>query len=700
MNDEEIVQTGNVDVDFSNNTEIQITTESVNPDLDRKDKSVTIKDKNGLEQRSSSIMMGYNKQSIVLADGSFISEEDIEKAIQEELKRQEPGTLIVHQKTLAQINLDELFEMIKEISGAIIIEGKNPNVKNQDSRNWGVQGKNGEIIDKGVAFLGNKGIELSPGTYVSVEEIRKALEDYVYAKKIQRKPPEPPKPPRPPEGPEPPKPPRPPEGPEPPKPPRPPEGPEPPKPPQEPEPPKPPQEPEEEEEIIIARVVRKYKSGVAAFLIPIMMFIGGIDIDQRYRDIVYQRMVNTEAVTQTIDYDMHTERYRPETKKEAADRVIDEMEMGDKVPVKDGEEFYVNSNETGPSKTMGEEFKKEGKEAGDYQITGFAIVVNGEPIEYIEDFNGIDDQSKLKEFVEEALKKHNLTIDDIEIKVHLGSNKDGSRLGWIDITDLITTDTITPELIKEIVEDYSAGSGTITDFTGDTITLPDGTTIKIVDENGNYLKPGTEVTGSDNQKYRIEKLDVTTETKTISTPEEITESVPDGIKVEWKLNNLALAASLVTALYAIANALSTYKKNKESEENPSLFEFENEKQYIEFKIEFRKAKKKYEEESKFGKLMRRVFIGKNTDIMQRLTPEQAKEVYAIIKRHSGIDYIIGPNDKIEIKGGQIYLHYADKHIQNITDIVIEEISAIGKENPIDAEGRLVEKDNENGNNRK
>ena len=98
--------------------------------------------------------------------------------------------------------------------------------------------------------------------------------------------------------------------------------------------------------------------------------------------------------------------------------------------------------------------------------------------------------------------------------------------------------------------------------------------------------------------------------------------------------------------------------------------------------------------------MRRVFIGKNTDIIQRLTPEQVKEVYAIIKRHSGIDYIIGPNDKIEINGGQIYLHYADKHIQNITDIVIEEISTIGKENQIDAEGRLVEKDNENGNNRK
>ena len=664
MNDEEIVKTGNVDIDLSNNTEIQITTESVNPELNRKDKSVTIKDKNGVEQRSSSIMMGYNKQEIVLADGSFISEEDIEKAIQEELKRQEPGTLIVHKKTLAQINLDELFEIIKEIAGAIIIEGKNPKVNNQESRNWGVQGKNGEIIDKGVAFLGNKGIELSPGTYVSLEEIRKALEDYVYAKKVPKK------------------------------------GPEPPKPPQGPEPPKPPQEPEEEQEIIVARVVRKYKSGVAAFLIPVMMFIGGIDIDTRYKEIVYQRILTSETTTQSVDYDIHGENHRRETAEEMVDRAIKEIEMGDKVPVKDGEEFYVNSNETGSSKTMGEEFKKEGKEAGDYQVTGFAIVVNGEPIEYIEDFNGIDDQSKLKEFVEETLKKHNLTIDDIEIKIHLGSNKDGSRLGWIDITELITTDTITPELIKEIVEDYSAGSGTITDFTGDTITLSDGTTIKIVDENGNFLKPGTEVTGSDNQKYRIEKLDVTTETKTISTPEEITESVPDGIKVEWKLNNLALAASLITALYAIANALSTYKKNKESEENPSLFEFENEKQYIEFKIEFRKAKKKYEEESKFGKLMRRVFIGKNTDIIQRLTPEQAKEVYAIIKRHSGIDYIIGPNDKIEINGGQIYLHYADKHIQNITDIVIEEISAIGKENPIDTEGRLVEKDNENGNNRK
>lgn len=675
MNDEEIVQTGNIDVDFSGNTEIDITTESVTTGLDRKDKSVTIKDKNGLEQRSSSIMMGYNKQGIVLADGSFITEDDIEAAIQEELKRQDPGTFIVHKKTMSQIDFDELFSLIKEIAGAIIIEGNNPKVKNQDSRNWGVLGKNGETINKGVAFLGNKGIELSPGTYVSVEEIKKALEDYVYAIKVPKRRPEPPKPPYEP------------------------------KPPQDPNPPEPPQEPEEEQELIIARVVRKHTTGIITFLMPIMIFVSGITITEKYKEIVYKRYTSTEGITQTVDYDIYGEKHRPETAEEIADRALREMEMGDKVPVRDGQEFNVNSTEAGPSKTMGEEFSKEGKEAGDYQITGFAIVVNGETIEYIEDFNGIDDQSKLIEFVEETLKKHNLTIDDIEIKVHLGSNKDNTRLGWIDITDLITADTITPEMVQDIVEEFSVESGTITDFTGDTITLQDGTTIKIVDENGKFVKPGTEVIGSDNQKYKIEKLDVITKTTIIHTPEEVTETKPDGIEIKWEFNKLVAATSLITALYAIANALSTYKKNKESEQNPKLFEFENEKQYIEFKIDVKNAQKKYEKESKFGKMMRRIFIGKQTDIIQRLTPEQTKELYAAIKRHSGIDYVLGENDKIEIKGGQIYIHYADKYIQNITHLLVEDIAAIGRENEIDGEGKLeetetYEKDKQNGNNRK
>ena len=105
--------------------------------------------------------------------------------------------------------------------------------------------------------------------------------------------------------------------------------------------------------------------------------------------------------------------------------------------------------------------------------------------------------------------------------------------------------------------------------------------------------------------------------------------------------------------------------------------------------------------------MKRIFIGRRVDIMQRLTNEQAKDIYASIKRHAGRDFVFGPNDKIKMKEGKIYIYYADDHILDITDIVMADIATIGSHNPKAAEGYLDKdkdkdenEDGKDGNNRK
>ena len=72
-----------------------------------------------------------------------------------------------------------------------------------------------------------------------------------------------------------------------------------------------------------------------------------------------------------------------------------------------------------------------------------------------------------------------------------------------DVTDLITRDDITDDMIKRIVKKTANYRGSVESFNGETITLPNGAVIRIVDESNNLLQNGSRVVGSDGENTKL-----------------------------------------------------------------------------------------------------------------------------------------------------------------------------------------------------
>ena len=149
-----------------------------------------------------------------------------------------------------------------------------------------------------------------------------------------------------------------------------------------------------------------------------------------------------------------------------------------------------------------------------------------------------------------------------------------------------------------------------------------------------------------------------------------------------------LGLGIVPLLGSAAYAVHNKRKNDYEQKNPKFFEFASSEDYYKFKREFEQAKDKYEKQSKFSQVLKRIFIRKEEDLMQRLTKEQSKELYEAIMKHANVDFVYGPNDKLDFKNGKIYVNYSDGHYMNITDIVMSDINMIGKDNEVVAKGRV------------
>ena len=367
--------------------------------------------------------------------------------------------------------------------------------------------------------------------------------------------------------------------------------------------------------------------------------------------------------------------------------------MGDDVFAQKGMTFNTNSLGFGTNKTIGKEFSKEHKEEGMYRLTGFSIVSNGRIVNYIEDFKGLDSSSDLQSFINTTLTKNNLQLKDVQIKVHLGNSTDKTRLGWIDITNLINSENITDDMLKEYVNKIAVESGTITNFQGEYITLRTGAHIKIFDENHNLIKAGTKVIGSDGKEYIFDSLSMDSHSQVNSRVEHVVDTINNGKKLSWKITDCSLLLGLAPALAGVAINVNNVIKNKKANNKPDLFDIKNEEEFKIFKNNFEKAKYKLDKSSKFSRTLKKLFFGERVDLMQKLTDEQVKQLYASIERHAGRDFVKGPRDRISIENGKIKIRYANNTVMDITDIVMPDIALIGSSNDIESEG-LLEKNND------
>lgn len=621
------------------------TTESIN-DTQREDKTVVVTS-DGKSKRVSSMMFGYNKKGLKLKDGSFANADELLAAMEEAVKRQDKGVVVVSSKgkILDAEQMEELIELVAETAGKVTIGEQNPNITNQEAPNWSVAGPDGKEHKKGAVFLGNGQVKLPSGEYVSVDELNKALSDYlvmVPKKKEEPVPPVPPIPPVPPTDPEP-----------------------------------IPTEPTPEEKEELLRVTKKYKnraswwlialSGILTALMAISIIVKPIEVIEKFEE---------NAIIYEAEEDLLTE----EKLQELVDQTIEDVTMGEKVFVADGKEFSSTSQDGyGVTKTMGEEFTQEGKTEGDYQISGFAIYSDGKLVDYIEDFEGKLTAPSIGDYIDQVCKEHNLDEDNIVVKVHAGING-GTRLGWIDITQLIGIDEISPELIDQVKEEAEHFKGRIDNFEGSTITLDNGDVISIYDANGNLLKSGSEVISQNGNKYIINNL------KMDQVEREVTNVVGEKKELEFDLTAEELAIGLTPLIAALGFALATRRKNKKAQENPTLVSVANNEEKEKFVKDFQAAKEKFEKESGFAGLLKRVFYRKEYDRMQELTPEQVEQVYEAIDKHRGKDFILTEKDKVSIKNGKIIIEYHDGHWMDITDIVMEDIYSIGSGNEYQEEG--------------
>lgn len=622
----------------------------------RQDKAVVLIDKQGRMKKLSSLMFGYNKGQVQLADGSFANSDDLLAAMEAALTSLEEGTIVVDKKG-NPLNPQDLLRVVEEAAGKVKIGERSPKFPNQETRQWSVEGANSDVEHKkGVVFLGRDGTELKPGEYISVDELMAALNEYVIMKPG----------------------------------------------------PVPGEDENKEKEPTSVRVTKKYKNKLSRWLILLMVLatlISGFRIKDNVvtveEEVEVERIVMQMTEQKQLSFEVNGVTYELtyETLEEAQKRIASDYEIGEEVALQEGDTLYENSTLGGQKAIIGKGLR----EAGNYAISGVSIVYNGKVFSFYVDLDVSNPGYDIGAFINKTCEENNLNLDDVQIRLHIGNTADNTRTGWIDISELIKEDQVEKQVESKEMVVTANYDGVQENFNGSTIEVdtPDGkVTLNIVDSNGNLLAPGSIVVGSDGKEYQIGSLNLSTvevmQEQTITETVTQEKQVVDGKKLTWSIQDCSLAVGIAPLIGAIAAEVATRKKNEESQKLPLLFEFEDDKDYQRFKREFQEAKDKYEKSSNFGRMLKRVFFREEYHIMQNLTEEQVQEIYRTIRTMNNEAYRYNPGDRVEFRNGKIIVITKDNMMQDITEQVLPKIAHIGKDNPVEAEGLIISEESQNG----
>ena len=411
-------------------------------------------------------------------------------------------------------------------------------------------------------------------------------------------------------------------------------------------------EPEKEEnkKPEILKVVQKYKVKIAPLLLAIGIAIGstGIDIDKP-KDVYYD--VSSQIKTENI----------------LIDEELSNFILGDSFEVSTGETVYIDSQDAstkeenaGPSKTIGKEFNAENKFAGDYDITGLAITHNGKTVSYIENFNNDPSkQANLIDMVKETAEELGVDEHEFQVQIHLGSNNDNTRLGWKDVSDIFFGEDMNE--IEKTADEITRYTGEIEDFEEDTITLENGVTIKVRDENGDLVEKGTKVIGSDGEEYSLD---------------DISEENAPGINVKYNVNNIDLRAGILPALLAMGLLAKAKKENEKAKKEARYYEFDSDKEMEAFIKEFEKDPEK---QKKLAEKVKGIFI-KIYDEARKLTEEDKMKIQS--KVDGQVVYPNYPKDKT----GELNKQIDDENIVKLTDGERATTADIGMDNKVISTG--------------
>lgn len=186
-----------------NNHEEYIT-EPISPNLDnissinisqnpmgknRQDKGVQISSSSGETKKTSNIMMGYNKDNIILPDGVYISLTELESSLDNELAKISDNKVIIAKNTGKKVDVSELKTIIRETlnkKAQLSLDGKSEKIVAQNTEKVSIKGENKDkFVEKGVFMFGKNGINMPEDKYVNREEFEKTISEYEFVEKIK-----------------------------------------------------------------------------------------------------------------------------------------------------------------------------------------------------------------------------------------------------------------------------------------------------------------------------------------------------------------------------------------------------------------------------------------------------------------------------------------------------------------------------------
>ena len=490
--------------------------------INREDRSVNVRDNQGNVKKTTSIMMGYNKKRISLDNGKYISFEEFEEALKEELSKDgNEETLIVSKRTGKRMDISVMAEeILKEITAksSFIKLEEDSKVLNQDSAHMKVVDHNTKKEhNKGIMMLGNGKVKMPNGDYVLVSEIEQALHNYIVMNKDKKRPS--------------------------------------PKPQIDPiitgEPqvsPKPeptPNEPIKEEVYeVIRRYINRY-SWIPTLIATIIIILKGFGLDDKMvKDVVTSVQTNADF---SVSYEQ-----------QLTDKELENTTFGDVVKLKTGEKiempsdtkFYSNSEAKYNNKGIDSSFGTEVRPAGQYNIDYISINHNGKSVNrYFEVGKSVD------EMLQETSEKLGVDINDLDAWIHVG----GPVAGWVSVDDIVNGRIKVDSVNKGVKLEGNTYNGS-SEFNNGTITFNNGTqdvTINVVDVDGNLLSPGSIVKGSDGEDYCLDNIEL----QDMVTENEINRVV--GKKLTWSVHNIGLDFALATAALGLAATLVTKKRKAE-----------------------------------------------------------------------------------------------------------------------------------------
>lgn len=584
--------------------------------------------------RLANLLLGYNKNKLVLPNGNFVNTEELIEATLDEIDRIERDEhVVICTKTgerVSKSDLEAFVQDVIDITGKLVVSRPSSNAAEIDA-----YGAHDGPKQDGYSFI-KEDLELPAGTYINFDEFKNALDTYLKTED-RTKPIIPPTP----------------------------------------------TPVVEDTPHIVTRKSSEYKTKLRAKLVPAIMsatliassFIFPTKVVSKVETQTAQNFQNTQIGytlkdrDQVVSYDGN------------GNYTIDfsRINMDQKVSISPETEITRLGNGGG-----GYLAGKAGHgDISNVGISGFsAYGPDGKLVAYAEEMYSGKEQrtnqemfnSNLDTFINQILEEHpGLSKEDLDIHIHVGYTDSHDRLGWFSLSELAKNQQIT----FHTDENAKTYSGVTKDGQHAEFKTDDGeVVVDLYDDNGNLLPNGSVVIGSDGETYTILSSNTSVRKATALTTDE-------SISTESRPNETLLVSGSILACADIAMAYAMKKEEERLNENAKVSheQADDEVEYKQILEDFKKSQATWDEKSKFGKLISKLFTKRDT--IQRLTEDQVVEVYGILKQNYGDDA------NIRIENGKFVLIKEDGTKTDISEEAFDSLKNIGKEDEIAAKSQAA-----------